>query len=190
MPTFSAVHGGSHALWAQRVTTRSLSRISPGTWSCPRCGRRDRQGRCARLSVPRRRAAADSGHIRRPEGHSCPGTSRCADRRPGLLASLVSWSWNLVSWSWNPAFEIARWTGAPLWNRTVDLLLTMPTSLVRRRRAGPDWCRSARYRRLSASRSVCRCPKLLSLGLSLIKTGHDPQNAGQRRDSATAGSAP
>lgn len=53
----------------------------------------------------------------------------------------------------------------------------MPDGLVRRHRAGSDWCRSARYWRLRASRSVCRCLKPLSLGLSLIKADHDALRA-------------
>jgi hypothetical protein len=51
--------------------------------------------------------------------------------------------------------------------RTPDLLHAMPDGLVRGHRGGSDWCRSARYWLLRASRSVCRCLKPLSLGLSL-----------------------
>jgi hypothetical protein len=49
----------------------------------------------------------------------------------------------------------------------------MPDGCVRSHRAESDWRRSERFRCLSASRSACRCLWPLSLGLSLIKTGHD-----------------
>jgi hypothetical protein len=75
---------------------------------CPEGGRRDRQGRCARLSVPRRRAATNSGHTRRPEGHLCPDTSRCADRQPGLhrIAGLLILKSSLLILE--ATFEITR----------------------------------------------------------------------------------
>jgi hypothetical protein len=56
----------------------------------------------------------------------------------------------------------------------------MPRGCVRGHRAGSDWRRSERFRCLSASRSVCRCLWPLSLGLSLIKTGHDVGACGFR----------
>ena len=53
--------------------------------------------------------------------------------------------------------EIIRLTGAPLRNRTVDLLLTMHAGYVRWRRVASDYRRSARYRCLGTSCSVCHC---------------------------------
>ena len=57
--------------------------------------------------------------------------------------------------------------GAPLRNRTVDLLLTMHAAFVQRRRVGSGYRRSQGLRCLSTSCSVCHYLGSLSLGLSL-----------------------
>jgi len=65
-------------------------------------------------------------------------------------------------------FEKISLPGAPLRNRTVDLLLTIHASFVRWRRVGSDRRRSKGLRCLTASGSVGRCLVPLSLGLSLV----------------------
>ena len=57
--------------------------------------------------------------------------------------------------------------GAPLRNRTVDLLLNMHAVFVQRRRVGSGYRRSQGLRCLSTSCSVCHYLGSLSLGLSL-----------------------
>ena len=57
--------------------------------------------------------------------------------------------------------------GAPLRNRTVDLLLTMHAGFVRWRRVGSDYRRPDGYWCLNTSHSVWCCLRSLSLGLSL-----------------------
>src|ERR1035441_3012530 len=65
--------------------------------------------------------------------------------------------------------EESPFPGAPLRNRTVDLLLTMDAGFVRRSR-GPSGCRRQEgYRRLGPSRFVCCCLDPLSLDLSLAR---------------------
>ena len=59
--------------------------------------------------------------------------------------------------------------GAPLRNRTVDLLLTMQADTVWLHRIGSDCCSSERYRCLSKSYCVCGYLEPLSLGQSLAR---------------------
>jgi hypothetical protein len=57
--------------------------------------------------------------------------------------------------------------GAPLRNRTVDLLLTMHAGFAWRGRIKSDYRSSEGTRCLATSRCVCHCPEPLSLDLSL-----------------------
>ncbi len=63
--------------------------------------------------------------------------------------------------------NLASELGAPLRNRTVDLLLTMHAGFVRRRPAESCYGTSGRWSCLAGSGSVCRGLGALSLGLSL-----------------------
>ena len=73
--------------------------------------------------------------------------------------------------------------GAPLRNRTIDLLLTLHAGSVGWRRVGSDYRRSEGLACLGALRSVCHCLRPLSLTSSLAPGPSFPRNA---RSSALA----
>jgi hypothetical protein len=69
------------------------------------------------FSRQRRQAATDSGHTRRPEGHLCPGTSRCADRQPGLhrIVSLLILKSSLLILRPCVRNNALSWSGLHVW---------------------------------------------------------------------------